>query len=291
MVTILASHPVSKEMDDDSADLPDDLVVPALQTALLIGDIVKAATLASRIDPWLAAHMSDLFDKLGLLKRPEEPYTSPRRSRMLTSSSGAPEADRRKPEGDQSLRDFCVLSYGETLRSDPGLWRLVVEYFASCDGPEGLGRAKAVLRRVVVDADDRDMIDETDAGMDMDLDIVSAVGGTVKETTDVKREREKAGKRPTVKDVTEMCHELGLKDEALRLSKVRVGPTNDGPPVETWRRADQSGTTDEGAKVWKRRLVLRRRGGRALARPRDGAAHGRVHPPRCVVCHPFCDHR
>lgn len=45
-----------------------------------------------------------------------------------------------------TLRDWFILSYTDILMSDPGLWRITVDYFASLDNIDlGLGRMREYL--------------------------------------------------------------------------------------------------------------------------------------------------
>lgn len=46
-----------------------------------------------------------------------------------------------------SIRDHYVLAYADYLYSDPGLWRLTVDYLCTC-GEIGMERADEVLLRV-----------------------------------------------------------------------------------------------------------------------------------------------
>ncbi|SCV74835.1 BQ2448_7864 [Microbotryum intermedium] len=106
-----------------------------VQYALFKGDVGKALKVIHRVSGWLAAHLSDLLDKVGVVQPP------PLR--------GSKALGRDRDEFETRLRDWFVMRYAEELwETDVGLWRVVVEYFGSGCGEEGRVRMGKVLRGV-----------------------------------------------------------------------------------------------------------------------------------------------
>lgn len=99
-----------------------------VQLALVKGDAVGAAAAAVDSLPWLAAHMIDLLELLGLV-----PPSSP----LGTGSLG--------------LRDHYVLAYAGHLGADPGLWQIAAEYAGAVQGPIGQATVGALLSAVSLD--------------------------------------------------------------------------------------------------------------------------------------------
>lgn len=106
-------------------DMPPDPTNPedTIQLSMLLGNPVDALDRAAQLDIWLAAHLADIMEPLQLLDGDADENTG------LT------------------IRQHYILSYAEYLRSDPGLWRIAVEYMCSC-GILGQERADEVLVRV-----------------------------------------------------------------------------------------------------------------------------------------------
>ena len=130
------------------------------------------------ISTWLVAHLADLLSKVTSLDSPSAP-TLP-------------------------LRDHFILSYTDLLLSDPALWRVVVDYLASC-GATGRARMSAVLLSVPLDIDEVPAPKE-DAGMDVE--------GSEKENA------QPGAVASTVVDVLRVCAENGLDDEMRSVCKV-----------------------------------------------------------------------
>lgn len=127
---------------------PVDSTLGSIQAAPILGDVPRVRSLlpsplflptnastpsqalqqSSLLSTWLAAHLSDLLDRLILL----DP----------TPSSSYP----------YSLRTYFLLTYADLLQSDPSLWRVVVDYLACC-GEEGRARMKGVLMNVRLDGE------------------------------------------------------------------------------------------------------------------------------------------
>lgn len=248
LITRILEH---KPIVEQQENVPDSLVIPSLQAALVAADAPQACAFAVRADPWLAAHMTDLFDKLGVL----EPRVAPVSRRGVKAVV---------EEGKQMrLRDFCVLGYGDVLRSDPGLWRLVVEYWSTC-GPEGLGRVRAALRRVVIgietDQPEAELGVNAAGGAKDGEDQIMGFIGIRNEKAEVDRSKARAGKRPTVAEVREVCREHNLEDEAIRLSKVTLGssPQLDLALTAPFRSKRTNSSTNDGT-VLRSRIVSTRK--------------------------------
>ena len=99
-----------------------------------------------------------------------------------------------------SLRDRYVLSYAEYLHSDPGLWRLTVDYMYSC-GDIGKEMADEVLIRVPLEL----------------LPPPVATGAVNDEITRTARAGQLPGK---LKDVNATCHHH--KREGVRRAVCKV---------------------------------------------------------------------
>ncbi|KAK7687336.1 hypothetical protein QCA50_009842 [Cerrena zonata] len=107
------------DMPSDPTDLED-----AIQSSLLLGKPIQALSYAAQFDVWLAAHMADLMQALGLIENE-------------TTDSDIP------------LRDYYVLQYAEYMRLDPSCWRHTVSYLCTC-GTVGHEMADQVLMRVAL---------------------------------------------------------------------------------------------------------------------------------------------
>ncbi|KAG9309470.1 Nup85 nucleoporin-domain-containing protein [Chiua virens] len=94
-----------------------------VHAALIAGDPLKALDHASKLDPWLSAHLADMMEPLGLIDK--------------------------DPNEDSGLtpRNFYVLLYAQYLHADSALWRIIVAYMFSC-GKIGAKTADEVLVRV-----------------------------------------------------------------------------------------------------------------------------------------------
>ncbi|KAM6496834.1 Nucleoporin Nup85-like protein [Amanita muscaria] len=111
---------VGQALDEMPADPtnPEDM----FHAALFSGKPEQALQYAAEIDPWLAAHLVDFLEALSLLSKSND-YS------------------------DSSARDQHILAYAEYLHSDPGLWRMTVNYMYSC-GEVGKAMADQILLRV-----------------------------------------------------------------------------------------------------------------------------------------------
>jgi len=119
----LRRHHIERLLITILEDMPLDTTLPeeSIFAALFSGQIGEAVKRANVFDIWLAAHLVDMMQPLGLLIEIE----------------GA----------DLSIREHFLLSYAEYLLVDPSLWRIAVLYMCEC-GEEGKLRADEVLSRV-----------------------------------------------------------------------------------------------------------------------------------------------
>ncbi|KAK2465707.1 hypothetical protein APHAL10511_002251 [Amanita phalloides] len=111
---------VSQVLDDMPAD-PTNLE-DMFHTSLFSGRPQEALQYAYELDPWLSAHLMDIMDALGL----------------VTENIN---------DSEISTRDQNILAYAEYLHSNPGLWRMTVNYMYTC-GDVGKGMADQILLRV-----------------------------------------------------------------------------------------------------------------------------------------------
>ncbi|KZT72019.1 hypothetical protein DAEQUDRAFT_723669 [Daedalea quercina L-15889] len=120
------------EMPPDPTNLED-----VVLSALFLGKPSTALAEAARLDVWLAAHLADMMEPLDLINK--EPDVS-----------------------ELTMREHYVVSYCEYMRTDPGLWRIIVDYLCTC-GEIGQQMADEVLMRVPLQLDSpKDDTVETD---------------------------------------------------------------------------------------------------------------------------------
>ncbi|OCB86404.1 hypothetical protein A7U60_g6522 [Sanghuangporus baumii] len=112
------------DMPADPTDKED-----ALHLELVKGRPAQALAIAHSMDPWLPAHLVDIMACIGLLGSDVDDETG------------------------MSIRDYYVLSYAEYLHSDPGLWRLTVDYLYTCS-EIGMEMADEILMRVPLEFND-----------------------------------------------------------------------------------------------------------------------------------------
>lgn len=130
------SHILSSLPPPPEGYLPEELILQALCSS----DLTKAITLCntSVSSIWLATHLTDLLDKVGVLEEKLE-------------------------ERERTLRDHFSLEYAEHLGSDKGLWRIACAYLGTC-GEEGRRRIAVLLERVGLEmeggGEKKDEVDE-----------------------------------------------------------------------------------------------------------------------------------
>ena len=122
-------------MPPDPTDVED-----TLHAELLQGRTTHALAVAGKFDVWLSAHLADLMIPLALLEPDiDEGYDYVSLFLIPTNRSCY--------RTGFSVRDTYVLTYASYLQSDPGLWRLTVDYLCTC-GDVGKEMADQVLLRV-----------------------------------------------------------------------------------------------------------------------------------------------
>ncbi|KDE06351.1 hypothetical protein MVLG_03261 [Microbotryum lychnidis-dioicae p1A1 Lamole] len=155
-----------------------------VQYALFKGDVPRALKVVHRVSGWLAAHLSDLLDKVGVVQPPP--------------LDGANDPDTEQTR----LRDWFVIRYAEELwEADAGLWRVVVDYFGSGCGEEGRVRMGKVLRGV-------DIFTEPDEGKEIEGE-GKGKGG----------DEEGNGKERLVEEVLATAAEHGLEEDVVEICK------------------------------------------------------------------------
>ncbi|GAA96838.1 uncharacterized protein L969DRAFT_87937 [Mixia osmundae IAM 14324] len=105
---------ITATLEMEPAGLSDEIIY-----ALLNNDVAEAIQCCGRLDAWLVAHLTDLFEKMGLLEA--------------------------APQG-PSLRDWFILRWADCLRSDDALWRIALDYLSAC-GEAGRARMSETILR------------------------------------------------------------------------------------------------------------------------------------------------
>ncbi|CCO29196.1 Nuclear pore complex protein Nup85 AltName: Full=85 kDa nucleoporin [Rhizoctonia solani AG-1 IB] len=120
---------LAKVVEKVSEQMPPDLTIPVqeLHRAILAMEELEALEVAAQVDPWLAAHLADIFEKVETLDPHDE----------IAQTYG------------MSIRDHFVLSYAEHLHSDPTLFEIELEYMGRC-GTIGRERISAVISHIPV---------------------------------------------------------------------------------------------------------------------------------------------
>jgi nuclear pore complex protein Nup85 len=190
---------------------PIDTTLPheGILAALAQGEVVKACQLAENYDPWLAAHMTDLLDRVGVLD------------------------DQEVIEGKQaaSLRLKYLEQYAETVMDDQGLWRLAVDYLSYC-GPTARHRMRSIILDVPISGPDalpsraeakraeQIEVEAEEAAMDEEADDPEKAA----EERQQRKEAERAARRVseefnTVLELLQTCVDLHMDMEARALCK------------------------------------------------------------------------
>ena len=168
--------------------------------ALLSGDIARALRLASEADTWLVTHLCDMFAKVGLLDDTAQ---------ILPSRDMGDDAP---AQGQKSFRDYFIVLYCDLLQSDPGLWRVTVDYLASLDDADiGRGRMRELLVNLGSTASPAI---ETPPPQDT----AAANGGKVEGA--VGDQSKTSSTAITVEDVLAVCAQYGLEDATKRICLV-----------------------------------------------------------------------
>lgn len=194
---------ISESIQAVVSSLPPDatLFKESMSVALLSGDIARALRLASEADTWLVTHLCDMFAKVGLLED-----TAP----VLPSRDIQ---DDTLSQSHTSFRDYFILLYCDLLQSDPGLWRVTVDYLASLDDARvGKGRMRELL--VSLGSTASPVI-----AQDTEEDIAPDSGKTVEGAGKEQNKRPSTGIK--VEDVLAVCAQYGIEDATKRICLVR----------------------------------------------------------------------
>ncbi|KAH7327689.1 Nup85 nucleoporin-domain-containing protein [Rhizoctonia solani] len=115
---------LAKVVERVAEEMPPDPTIPVqeLHRAILAMEELEALEIAAQVDPWLAAHLADIFEKVEALDPHDE----------IVQTYG------------MSVRDHFVLAYAEHLHSDPTLFEIELEYMGRC-GTVGRERISAVI--------------------------------------------------------------------------------------------------------------------------------------------------
>jgi nuclear pore complex protein Nup85 len=108
--------------------------------------IAAALRTSQNIDTWLAAHLADVFDKLGMV----------------------PDDD----DFDMSTRDYLLLAYADSITDSPSqwkLWRVIAEYLNTA-ADEGRSRLREYILRVALPWDSAPSTDKEGTTMDVEDD-------------------------------------------------------------------------------------------------------------------------
>lgn len=184
-------------------DMPPDPtnIEESLHVALLSGNLKEALQHAQKLDPWLSAHLADIMVPLQLIDtEPDEEYVN---APSICSLLGCLSLVRTLCRSGLSLRDYHILAYTDYLRSDAGLWRVVVDYMYSCDDI-GKQQADEVLLRVPLRLYDRPnpAVGET---ITEERGETEAVVGVLKELNETCSEYQREATRRTICRVSQTC--------------------------------------------------------------------------------------
>lgn len=185
-------------------DLPLDPTLPEerIFSAFLTGDIGEAIKRANELDIWLAAHLSDMMQPLGLLKDLEGEYVTTNHLKLFSFGSTIFSSD-------LTIRQHLMLRYAEYLLVDPSLWRIAVLYMCEC-GEEGKIRADEVLRRVPLDIGSfKGKAKASSQQGNMDTEEENPIDEKVREVLEICKEHQREGVR------REICQVRSIQDLQL----------------------------------------------------------------------------
>ncbi|PWY98039.1 hypothetical protein BCV70DRAFT_202209 [Testicularia cyperi] len=190
---------------------PIDTSIPSetVQSLLVQGDVRRAVEKARDVDIWLAAHLGDLTDKVGLLDQNDADHAT-----TDTSTSNA------------TLRQTLLLEYAQSMLEEQGLWRISIDYLAAC-GACGRKQMTQVILGVPVqgpgalDGELTDDDDDDDVDGDADMDMENDDEGMDRNAAANGRSprKAKAPKLDRAEQVLRACTEHGLEAEARVVCK------------------------------------------------------------------------
>lgn len=193
---------------------PVDSTLPSesILVSLAQGNPLGACERSHSYDPWLAAHLTDLFHHTSVLDDAQQSTTT-------TTINGA------------SLRTSYVTQYANTILDDQGLWRLAVDYLSYC-GPNARARMQCILLDVPLTgahappsraepkrAEDVEA-EAHDEEMDQDEEDPDEAALERKEKREAERAAKRVGQEYNVAmEIIETCIELGMDQEARAVCK------------------------------------------------------------------------
>ncbi|KAF9580921.1 Nucleoporin nup85 [Lunasporangiospora selenospora] len=101
---------VSKYLEGNEISLLD-----RIKIAIMEMDSIKTIRLCGTLDAWLVAHLADVFNQYGYL-----------------DMSGIDMTDIGSQGWDLNIRDYFIISYAQSLMSDPNLWEAIAGYLLLC---------------------------------------------------------------------------------------------------------------------------------------------------------------
>lgn len=146
--------------------------------------IATALRASQNIDTWLAAHLADVFDKLGMV----------------------PDDD----EFDMSTRDYLLLAYADSITDSPSqwkLWRVIAEYLATA-AEEGRSRLREYILHVALPFEA-----SASKGQDVGMDVEADDDDEEHEDRDMKH----------FFDLQNTCMSLNLHDEWREICTIMAG--------------------------------------------------------------------
>ena len=189
------------------------------------------------VDLWLVTHLADLLHKMDVLE-PEYPAFQKMPCDVVCFPTWVHKLTMMVDSFELTLRDYFLLRYVDQLQCDAGLWRLSLEYLATC-GLVGKARMRQVLLGAPILSDQEGAPAETNGD------------GDVSEKT------------TTVLEVLSECRTYGRENDARAICRVRlnrIGVLLSPAKVfsEDIRRASNASTT-----IWFGCLILDSSWGRA----------------------------
>lgn len=142
----MSSGVVTRVLDEIPIDstIEDDVVMSNICRGPM--GIAAALRTSGNIDTWLAAHLADVFDKLGMVPDDEE--------------------------FDMSTRDYLLLAYADSIMDSPSqwkLWRVIAEYLATA-ADEGRSRLREYILRVALPFESEPSRDKEGTTMDVEAE-------------------------------------------------------------------------------------------------------------------------
>ncbi|KAI8915297.1 Nup85 nucleoporin-domain-containing protein [Powellomyces hirtus] len=133
----LKRHEIAELFDKVYVDVENSSIKELIEIAIIEGEFQRAIRHCTKQDWWLVAHFADLLHHLGVFDR----------DNVVTSLPGMVDKRDRPPQ-----REWYLLNYSNTLLSHPTLWRVGLEYIASCPA-SGRQVLETMVTRIPLDGD------------------------------------------------------------------------------------------------------------------------------------------